>query len=360
MYSRTLFGYRDAIDLWPENQAASTGLLKARLAFGEAAFKKGDFDLVLQTVDQSVAEEAALYARAIEAKKKVEGREKSLKVLKKAIAAVVTVAVVGLSGTTIFAFVQWASATQSERRALSLADSEREAKGVAEKAKIAAEKAKEDADKAREVAVIEKVNADKQREAAVIARNDAVHAKESESLAKDLAVKAAEAARVAEDLATKAAEKEKIAAAIARQRAAQIQLGEYTSSLALAKSQFESFDIAQGQESLLKLNKLPMDVFNAAAQPDFNTWGWRRIQLLSNGDLPKEKIDGTVTAVGASAKSAITVVGNSNGQLQVLDAKSGLRKLQAYVERVQGSTRWLFRQMVMNAFMPMFAAMNMV
>ncbi len=98
MYSRTVFGYRDAIELWPENQLAVAGLKKSRLAFGEAAFKKGDYDLVLQTVDRTEQAEDALYLRAVEAKKKAEGREKSLKKLQKAITAVVLFAVVGLSG----------------------------------------------------------------------------------------------------------------------------------------------------------------------------------------------------------------------------------------------------------------------
>ncbi len=59
-----MFGFRDAIDLWPENTEASEGLLASRLAFGEAAFAKGDYDLVIQTVDCNVPAEAELLTNA--------------------------------------------------------------------------------------------------------------------------------------------------------------------------------------------------------------------------------------------------------------------------------------------------------
>lgn len=341
MFSRTLFGYRDAIDLWPENHAAATGLKKSRLAFGEAAFKKGDYDLVLQTVDRSEQPEDSLYLRAIEAKKKSEGREKSLKLLKRMVAAVVLFAVVGLSGASAFSFWQWGKATAAKKTAEELADSETRAKqaAISEKeradeetskalaAKKVADDARKEAEDAADAERMAKESEKKAREVADIATMEAV-------VARNEAVIAAEKEKVAADNANEAARKEKLAADLAKQRAAQIQLGEYSSSVALAKSQLESFDVAQGQASLSKLKELPFFVFKEDTQPDFYSWGWRRINLLSNSDLPTAKLDGTVTVSDCSAKAGVTVIGTTEGLIQVLEHKSnGLVKKGEYVEK---------------------------
>src|SRR5690606_15944251 len=69
-FTRTMFGYSDAIDLWPDNTRAATGLKKARLALGQAAFSQNDYDLVLQTLERSEPEELELIELASAAKKK--------------------------------------------------------------------------------------------------------------------------------------------------------------------------------------------------------------------------------------------------------------------------------------------------
>ena len=341
MYSRTLFGYRDAIELWPANQAAVAGLKKSRLAFGEEAFKKGDYDLVLQTVDRSEQVEDSLFLRAIEAKKKAQGREKSLKLLQKAIAAVVLFAVVGLSGASIFSFWQWGRATLAtknevaqRKQAEKLADEKAQ---LANSEKDARKKADEERDKANTLAVEKVALATSESKARKKADEEKVKADlertKAEKLAGEKAMLAASEAELrvkADDQRDRAEKGEKLA----KQRATQIQLGEYSSSVALAKSQFESFDVAQGQESLLKLEKLPMIVFNADAQPKFNSWGLRRVNLLSNSDLPMAKLDGIVTATDYSAKSGMTAIGTAGGLIQVLErAAHGLVRKGEYVEK---------------------------
>ena len=344
MYSRTVFGYRDAIELWPENQLAIAGLKKSRLAFGEAAFNKGDYDLVLQTVDRTEPAEDALCVRAIEAKKKAEGREKALKKLQKAIAAVVLFAVVGLSGLSAFAFWQWGSATLARQKAEQLASSEKIAKDDAIAAKADEERARKQADKAKDDAIAAKNDAD-------MARDNEKLAREQAQRDADAAEKARAAAQIAADNEKKAADKEKIAAEgerqaaarataaaeLAKQRAAKIQLGEYSSSLALAKSQFESFDVAQGQSSLTKLRNLPVTVFEDASKPgvpDFSTWGLQRINLLSNSDLPIAEVKGSVSASDFAAKSGVAAVGTKEGVVQILKRDGTVLAKQAqYVEQ---------------------------
>lgn len=343
MYSRTVFGYRDAIELWPENQSAVAGLKKSRLAFGEAAFKKGDYDLVLQTVDRTEPPEDALFLRAVEAKKKGEDREKALKKLQKAIAAVVLFAVVGLSVASIFAFSQWAKATFEQKKAIALADKNAKLAESESQLRVDAERLAGEKDLLAKSELSQKLAAKESerlaKEAEKVAREAEKAARAAEKTARDaeLAEKTARASEVEQARLARIAEKlARESEALAKQRAAAIQLGEYSSSLALAKSQFESFDVAQGQASLTKLKNLPVSVFADAAKPDvpdFYTWGWQRINLLSNGDLPMAELQDAVTASDCAAKAGVAVFGTKGGLVQVLKRDgNALTKQAQYVE----------------------------
>ncbi len=317
MFSRATFGYRDAIELWPENQTAVKGLKEARLAFGEAAFKKGDYDLVLQTVDSEVAEEYALYNRAVAAKKKAENREKSLKILQRSIAAVVMFAVVGLSLLSLYAF-------NERNKAIS-------AKDTAVKAETAAKLAADSERVAKELAIQKEGEAKAAAEQEKLAKEAAETAAVQEKLAKEAAETAAEQEKLAkleaekaQMLATQAAANETVAkneaiqaANLAKLRAAEIQIGEYESSLALAKSQIESFALAEGKQNLDRLKNITSEIFGDR-NPDFDTWGWQRINLLSNEDLPAAQIGSVVTATDFSAESNTAVVGTQTGIIAVL------------------------------------------
>ncbi len=342
-FSRTLFGYRDAIELWPENKSASSGLKRARLAFGEVAFAKGDFDLALQTLDRQVAEEAVLYERAVAAKKKAEGRESTLKLLQRVVAAVVLFAVVGLSALSAYAFMQSALAIAARNEAVT--EKER-----AEAAEVIATNAAASEKVAKEEAVEEKEKAESARQIAIAAQETATVAAESERVAKLDAQQSEVAARNAEAVAKQSAESERLAkitaveaAELAKRRSAQIQLGEYNSSLALAKSQIESFDLTAGKENLDRLESLftaepSEDVFFGNG-PKIDTWAWQRIELLGNFDLTKARISsamggepgrdqrGTgelpqietqVTVSAYSPQANIAVVGTRDGLVQLI------------------------------------------
>ncbi|MCC7337233.1 MAG: protein kinase [Pirellulaceae bacterium] len=337
-FSRTLFGYRDAIDLWPENTAAVSGLKKARLAFGQAAYSQGNFDLALQTLDREVPEEATLLAQASQAKKKVAGREASLRLLQKVIAAVVLFAIVGLSALAWIANDQRKLAVLEKNRAEQSAEQERQAKEKEAEAKVAAQESETKAKTAETKAVEEAAKA-------LLSEKEAIRQQE---LARMSEMKANQERRRAEEEEVKA----KQAAELAQRRSAQIQLGEYKSSLALAKSQIESFDLAAGAQNLQRLR----DMFGLgqaeqdASQnnvffgntPKIDSWGWQRIELLGNLDLPKAHIhaaadsDAVVAAlqagsvldaqvnVSACAPAAnCAVVGTKKGLVQLLQYDAG-------------------------------------
>ncbi len=340
-FSRTMFGYRDAIELWPENKAAVSGLRKSRLAFGEVAFKNGDNDLVLQTLDRDVPEEASLYKQAVEAKKKADGREASLRILKRVIAAVILLAVAGLSFLTFIANQQRVLAVAKEKEAIESAEQEKLAKEAAIAAEIDANNARDaavDAKKAAEDATVLAEMAKKQEEIEkAIALDAKAEALKQKGIAELNFTKAEEQRILAEN-----AEESAVAAAnLAKRRSAQIQLGEYNSSLALAKSQIESFDMAASSENLLRLEDMfkktgDEDVFLGNA-PKIDTWGWKRIQLLGNIDLPRAQVGDQ--AGGDTAADVSVSAYAPAADVAVVGTKAGLIQLLAYENRRLTGTR---------------------
>lgn len=332
-FSRTLFGYQDAIDLWPENSAAVSGLKKARLEFGQVAYSKGDYDLVLQTLNRDIAEEDQLCQQAINAKKKSQSREASIKLLKRVVAAVVLLAVVGLSGLTAYAFRQTFLATQAKTEALSAQKAE-------EAAKLEAVASAEQEKVAREEADAKRIEADEQRKLADANAEEAEKQRmeaENQKMEAEIQRMKAEMALVEAEEQRREAERQKSVAVtqtnVAKRRAAQIQLAEYDSALALAKSQIESLDVAEGRDGLQRLQELfnspeSQEVF-AGVIPAVDNWAWQRVKLLSNADLPVARLDRTVTASAYIATTEMAVVGTADGLIQVLQyGPAGLATLQ--------------------------------
>ncbi len=340
-FSRTLFGYRDAIDLWPDNARAASGLKKARLALGQAAFSQGDYDLVLQTLERSEPEELALIERSTAAKKKAEGREASLRLLQRVVAVVVLLAIIGLSSLAWLANHQKNLAIAAQERtedarkiAVQAVEQEKQAREQETQAKLAAQESEQKATDALQ-------EADDQRLKAIASAQEA---ERQEGLAKMSAMLAKQEQERAEEEERRA----EASAVLAHRRSAQIQLGEYNSSLALAKSQIEAFDLAAGARNLNRLSQMfglgsatpdekQSSVF-LGNTPQIDSWGWQRIELLGNFDLPKTHIGANQvsTQISASAYSPQTnhaVVGTKDGLVQLLKYDAGeLQALRQVVE----------------------------
>ena len=353
-FSRTLFGYRDAIDLWPENSRAALGLKKARMALGQAAFDQGDYDLVLQSLERDEPEELALIERALSAKKKVEGREASLRLLQKVVAAVVLFAIVGLSS------LAWLANSRRNQAvdALEIAKTERQ---------NAIQSAKQ-AERAKTLETIAKQDAQGSERIAQAALVDAEKAREEAEQQKAAALENAGEARRAQDRAEKEKSRAEAATVLVQRRSAQIQIGEYSSLMALAKSQIEAFDSAAAVRNLHRLRVLfglgsePQETQQSGLflgnTPQIDSWGWRRIELLGNFDLPRihiaanhsaddaqagelvsrtvdqqafaalsSQLNTPVTASAYAPEANYAVVGSRDGLVQLLQFQAG--KLQA-------------------------------
>ncbi|MFM7929620.1 MAG: protein kinase domain-containing protein, partial [Pirellula sp.] len=86
-FNQSLFGLKDAIELWDKNPDAPSELKKVRLAYGKCAFDKGDYDLALQTLDRQEPQEDQLYVKAEQAQAAVKLRAERFRLLRNAFIA---------------------------------------------------------------------------------------------------------------------------------------------------------------------------------------------------------------------------------------------------------------------------------
>jgi serine/threonine protein kinase/WD40 repeat protein len=307
-FSRALFGFQDALDLWPENSVASRGLEKARYAYGECALARKDYDLCLETLDRNQPDENSLYLRAEKAKIAEENKSKWLRFALRALAATI---LIGLAATSVAAGIAWLQRNEAiaQRQA---AENARQDEQTARVAAEAARKEAEDAAVAEAKAREEAVN---QRMVAEAATDRAKESAEEERKARELADSERMAADMARVAAEKAAIKEREAKEETERRTAQVELAGMQSNLALALSQVEQLDIGRASNLLDQLTREESYTSLASRDqlPKLRNWAWNRISLLSNRDLLQEPWGQSVSAVDYAAKAQRGVIATRNG-----------------------------------------------
>ncbi|MCA9127159.1 MAG: protein kinase [Planctomycetales bacterium] len=331
-FSRTVFGFQDAKDLWPENQAAITGLLDARLAYGQCALDKGDYDLCLQTLDRSIPAENEIYVKAERAKKVALERESRFRTLRRAFAAVIMFAIVGLTGLSLYAFAQRGEAIAQRDIA------EEKSIEAENNAKEAEKNAKEAADNAA-AELEQRIKADASAKAAAIAQGEAEAnaklAKDNEDKANKAAIaaeKSAEEARKQEGIAKQNAEEAKRQRVVAEQRTLEVELGTYQSQLALAMSQVRQRDIANATGTLSALtNPASYEALNnRGKQPKFDNWALNRVSLLGNTQLLSAPLGEAATEVSFAEQA-------NRGVVATMETRDGKRTGVLHVVALRGN-----------------------
>ncbi len=298
-FSRTIFGFQDAIELWPDNKVAQVGSAKARLAYGQCAYDKTDYDLCLSTLNPNVPLEAELYHKAAKAKKIAEEREGRFKTLRKAFAAVV---LLGLGVSSVLAIIAWSQKSLAEKN-LATAETakaaETEAKelavrreGEARKAQVGEAEQRKQAEQSANDALLAKKAAEMAQSVAEEERAMAVKAKEAEELAKQAAIDS-------EGLAVAAQGRAEAAQKVAEKRTAEVELVNYQSKVSLYDRQVKQSDVRNANAALQDL--LNTASYEALTQqgrlPKFENWALNRVRLLSNSELRSQQALGNVTAI---------------------------------------------------------------
>jgi serine/threonine protein kinase len=322
-FTRSIFGFRDAIDMWGENKLATVGLQKARFAYGQCAFGKGDYDLALQTLDRSVAEEAVIYDKAVKAKHEVQQRESRFKTLRNVF--VVAVSVLSLIASAFAFLANQQTGIANKQRGIAeskTVEAERNAMEAMDQRMIAEMNAKEATDQ-RMIAERNEKDATSQR---MIAERNEKEATRQRRIAEINAKEATDQRKIAEVKKVEADEQRKIAVAnekLAKEEAARIRIGDSRSSVSQAILSTQQFDIKNATQQLQKLSRQSSDVF-AGRAPKFNdSFPLKRIGMLTNADIPQQEFGGAVSAIDFAPSANMGIVGTEDGKVRIIRMEAG-------------------------------------
>ena len=275
-YSRALFGFQEAHDLWTGNKRAFAGISEAQLAYAESASRKGDYDLGLSLLDEKNPDHLPLRLQLIAAQEDRVARQKRLVKLKKIAGGLVAIVFLAVSTAAVVIYY-------SRLEAITARD-------------IAVTKEKE-ATEAKRLEEIAKAEAVKDRDKAKAAEAVALDAQKEEKLAKDRA-------ELARDAAVKAKVQEEIAKADAEYEA-------YISKIGLAASQIDknAFDAAR---------KVLKD-----CKPALRNWEWGRLMYLCSQS--ERNFDGKapLDALAISRDSLRFATGGWDAQARIVDRMTG-------------------------------------
>jgi serine/threonine protein kinase/WD40 repeat protein len=324
-FNESIFSFRNAIDLWRDNRPAHEGLKRARLAYSENALSRGDFDVCLDTLDGTAADERELYAKAKAAQTEARNRELRYRRLRRTSVIGALVAFAGLSGLSL-----WLT---SSLRQVSLQNTE-----IAQKNDEIGEANKSLEAKQKEL-VTKNETLDKQA-------NELIQSnKEIKERSEQIEKQSVEIKQKSEALAAETIQKEaqrllavqKSLEAQANERTAK--LGSYQSSLLSAYNLAQSYNVRRSNALLGEIRdiqtsmllpteaaavdgseKTPMQAV-LAQSPPLVTWPYRRVAALIGRDIPQLDWDHTASCLDVAAAAPIAVIGSAedqSSQLQVV------------------------------------------
>ncbi|PQO26306.1 WD40 repeat domain-containing serine/threonine protein kinase [Blastopirellula marina] len=289
-FSRALFGFQDAIELWPKNEAAIDGFRDARRAYAECALAKADYDLGLQQLEEKDPETRSLYDALIRGRNDrllAQSRKRFAQI--SAIAAMLLLMVGAVAFGVVVYGKNAAIAKEYER-----AEDQRR---LAEKNEADALAAKDEAVKAKETAETAKAAAETAREAAEKAQmqeqEQRTKAEKNEEKARESAI-AAEAAR--QD---------------ANERRAEAEFAAVFSRIGLAQAKIEANDIGRAIELL---NKVPLR---------YRNWEWGYLYDRCHADTPQIDAKRPIMATALSPTSDLTAVGGPGGLVTLYSRADG-------------------------------------
>ncbi len=331
-YSRALFGFQEAHDLWQGNKRAVAGISEAKLAYAGSAKNKGDFDLGLSLLDEADANHTTLRRKLIEAQDDRVARQRRLVFLKRAAMGMAAAVFIIVTGASIWIRTEQQKAVAEATRA-NLAEKD------ALKQRDIAQDERDKATEATKQEIIAKTAAEKSEKDAVIARDDAVMAKNAAVASEKKAIAAREAAVAAEKVAVaermkseaaKVKEEQAKLAAIESEKAAvtaeKVAVAERKKAEeAKVKEEYESYISKIG----LAASQIDKNAFDAAREvlstckPELRNWEWGRLMHLCSQSTrsfdAKAPLDGL--AIDKSGQRFAT--GGWDGTARVWNRESG-------------------------------------
>ncbi|TWU36527.1 Serine/threonine-protein kinase PknD [Novipirellula aureliae] len=357
-FSRSIFGFEEALSLWGKNKPAITGLDRARILYAETAYANGDYDNGLQVLDPSNDSHAPLIDKLQAGIRERESRTKRFRLLRLAVAAMLVFILIGGSVAIGLINAQKNQARRSEQLANEQTLIAQKAKEQEEKQKEAAIKARNDATRQQEIAKAEKLRAEENERLAIEEKERADAALLAETKAKQAAVEAEKQEREAKQDAIVARDEAETQRGLAEYES-------YLSNIGLVKARIErnNFekarsmlrDIAERQQQKNGITDLGWEYrwlkrqvnqsqsvatvtaavknlvvahagdFAICVAADGSVY---RLAVSANGIIrgenpsePANNIDtGSATAAAVSADDTLIALGTESGEIQIWDA----------------------------------------
>jgi len=283
LFSRALFGFQEALSLWPENTTAQEGVTKTTLSYANIAYAKGDYDLGLSLLNEQEPSHATLIESIRSAQSERDARQHRLRTAKRVFVGMLATVMVVVTGAFF-----WIRAEANHARA-----------------------AEQVAQTERDTAVQERKKADQARAQEVIARDKAVAAKEKAEEAQRLEA----VALVKEKAALKDAE-------IAREDA------ELSRDKALAAKKAEEYEAYIARIGLAAA-KIDENAFESAIQllkgcpEELRNWEWGRLMHLCSQSSRTFDAQAPVDALAISKDGSRFVTGGKDGFARLWDRETG-------------------------------------
>ena len=163
VFSRSVFGFQEALNLWTGNETAKSGLLAAKCAYAKRALDLGDFDLGASLLDSKTPEHAELLIKIDEARRVRSAREQKLKAARRIAQIGVVTFLVVVTGAALWINAERNKAVEQEQLAKK---NETRANKSAIEAEQNLELAKENEREANRQTELAQKNADKAEKAA--------------------------------------------------------------------------------------------------------------------------------------------------------------------------------------------------
>jgi formylglycine-generating enzyme required for sulfatase activity len=134
LFAKALFGFRRALELWPENPDGRSGVTATQLQYARCALEKGDYDLAATTLDASCAEHAELANQIQHAQQRRAGARRWLKILRITALGLTAVVIVILTVSSIWISMARRQAVSAMNAAVAAHKSEAAQRRLAEAA----------------------------------------------------------------------------------------------------------------------------------------------------------------------------------------------------------------------------------
>ncbi len=319
LFSKSMFGFREALSLWKENAVAESGLQRSKMEYAECALQKQDFELGMSLLDPNAPDEATLHQKLRKGANAAQQRRRWVWIA-------ITASVLLLGALVITSTLNARSQKLNAENLAVAVKLEKQAKLEAESATKKAESEKRRAEEQKNRAENERMKATKaQKKAEQLAIAEeaerrraedlAVKEKEARETAEQLAVKEKDAREKADELrlkefearrtAERATEEKEAQRLTAIKLAGQLQVSEKSARQRLFQSNIGLID------GYIRDNQIDqaIDTLKSTRRNDsrFVNWEWNRLYHLCHTEVKSESLDG-VTAIDQSDAGLVSLV----------------------------------------------------